>query len=81
MVNESKVAHPLGITKMTMSDGLWILMAVVCLGTLGFLGIGIARGVRVLDPREHAKPASTNTADQPAPITSSTDHPALTTGH
>ena len=39
---------------MTMSDGLWILMAAVCLGTLVFLGVGIARGVRVLDPQDSA---------------------------
>ena len=40
---------------MTMSDGLWILMVAVCVGTLVFLGVGIARGVRVLDPRESAE--------------------------
>lgn len=40
---------------MTMSDGLWILMVTVCVGTLVFLGVGIARGVRVLDPRDPAE--------------------------
>lgn len=54
---------------MTMSDSLWILMTVVCVGTLVFLGVGIARGVRVLDPHASAEhpPADQRVAADHAP--------------